>query len=93
MASVSRSPSVICHTIPGREGAVHRSERRLIGTVASLGRLSQRPEPVDSDCHPLRTLTRLTFADPASLAYLAVVGVTLAVAASEPLYSDVLVRR
>ncbi|WP_240982679.1 hypothetical protein [Streptomyces sp. S3(2020)] len=41
------------------------------------------------NARPLRTLTRLTFANPASLAYLAVVGVALVVAASEPLYSDV----
>ncbi|MGW7208847.1 SCO4225 family membrane protein [Streptomyces sp. NPDC054837] len=40
------------------------------------------------NARPLRTLTRLTFANPASLVYLAVVGVTLVVAASEPLDPD-----
>lgn len=48
---------------------------------------SQGDPPMNA--RPLRTLTRLTFANPASLAYLAVVGVALVVAASEPLYSDV----
>lgn len=38
---------------------------------------------------PIRELARLTFATPVSLAYLAIVGVAIAVAAVQPLFSDV----
>lgn len=39
--------------------------------------------------HPTRTLARLTFANPASLAYLTIVGTAIVVAAVQPLFSDV----
>ncbi|MGW0818983.1 SCO4225 family membrane protein [Streptomyces viridiviolaceus] len=37
---------------------------------------------------PIRTLARLTFANPASVLYLSLVGIAVAVAAAEPLWSD-----